>query len=69
MNTPRIVPKGMKRHSMQAIFSVDIKMRGEKARLDFDLSPSAEKKIRNYVWVSGRTGSNLAGRWVEREGR
>ena len=54
---------------MQAIFSVDIKMRGEKARLDFDLSPSAEKKIRNYVWVSGRTGSNLAGRWVERERR
>jgi hypothetical protein len=35
-------------------------MRGEKARIDFDLSPSAEKKITNYVWVSGRTGSNLA---------
>jgi hypothetical protein len=48
-------------------FSVDIKMRGEKARLDFDLSPSARKKIRNYVWVLGRTGSNLPGRWAEKE--
>jgi hypothetical protein len=57
----------MKRHSIQAIFSVDIKMRGEKARLDFDLSPSARKKIRNYVWVLGRTGSNLPGRWAEQD--
>jgi hypothetical protein len=48
-------------------FSVDIKMRGEKARLDFDLSLSARKKIRNYVWVLGRTGSNLPGRWAERD--
>jgi hypothetical protein len=48
-------------------FSVDIKMRGEKARLDFDLGPSARKKIRNYVWVLGRTGSNLPGRWAERD--
>jgi len=48
-------------------FSVNMKMRGEKARIDFDLSPSAGKKIRNYVWVLGRTGSNLPGRWVEVE--
>jgi hypothetical protein len=48
-------------------FSVNIKMRGEKARLDFDLSPSARKRIRNYVWVLGRTGSNLPGRWAEKE--
>jgi carboxypeptidase family protein len=48
-------------------FSVNVKMRGEKARIDFDLSPSATKKIRNYVWVVGRTGSNLPGRWVERD--
>jgi hypothetical protein len=48
-------------------FSVNVKMRGEKARIDFDLSPSAGKKIRNYVWVVGRTGSNLPGRWVERD--
>ena len=49
--------------------SVTIQMRAEKARIDFDLSPSATKKIRNYVWVVGRTGSNLPGRWVERERR
>ena len=48
-------------------FSVNVKMRGEKARIDFDLSPSAEKRIRNYVWVLGRTGSNVAGRWAERD--
>jgi hypothetical protein len=48
-------------------FSVNIKMRGEKARIDFDLSPSATRKIRNYVWVLGRTGSNLPGRWAERD--
>ena len=48
-------------------FSVNVKMRGEKARIDFDLSPSAEKRIRNYVWVVGRTGSNVPGRWAERD--
>lgn len=48
-------------------FSVNVKMRGEKARIDFDLSPSAVKKIRNYVWVLGRTGSNVPGRWAERD--
>jgi len=52
-----------------AKFSVNIKMRGEKARVDFDLSQAAGKKIRNYVWVVGRTGSNLPGRWVEVERR
>jgi hypothetical protein len=48
-------------------FSVSVKMRGEKARIDFDLSPSAEKRVRNYVWVVGRTGSNIPGRWAERD--
>jgi Carboxypeptidase regulatory-like domain len=47
-------------------FSVKIKMRGEKARIDFDLSPPAGKEIRNYVWVVGRTGTNLPGHWVEK---
>ena len=67
------LPAGVYRLSVlagdAAKFSVNIKMRGEKARIDFDLSPSVGKKIRNYVWVLGRTGSNVAGRWVEREGR
>jgi hypothetical protein len=35
-------------------FSTNIKMTGKKARIDFDLSPSADKKIRNYAWVAGR---------------
>jgi carboxypeptidase family protein len=48
-------------------FSVNVKVRGEKARIDFDLSPSAQKKIRNYVWVLGQTGSNVPGRWAERD--
>jgi hypothetical protein len=54
-------------HGGAVKFSANIKMRGEKARIDLDLRPSAEKKVRNYVWVAGRTGSNLAGRWVERD--
>jgi hypothetical protein len=65
------LPAGVYRLSILAggavKLSVNVKMRGEKARLDFDLSPSARKKIRNYVWVLGRTGSNLPGRWVERD--
>jgi hypothetical protein len=48
-------------------FFVNVKMRGEKARIDFDLRPSTEKRIRNYVWVLGRTGSNVPGRWAERD--
>ena len=46
-------------------FSTNIKMRGEKARIDFDLRPSGGKQIRNYAWVPGRNGSNRAGGWVE----
>jgi len=65
------LPAGVYRLSILAgsavKLSVNIKMRGEKARIDFDLSPAATKKIRNYVWVVGRTGSNLPGRWVERD--
>lgn len=67
------LPAGVYRLSIlegtAAKLSVNIKMRGERARIDFDLSPAAGKKIRNYVWVGGRTGSNLPGHWVERERR
>jgi hypothetical protein len=49
-------------------FSTNVKMLGEKARIDFDLRPSAGKKIRNYVWVPGRSGSNRAGGWAEISG-
>jgi Carboxypeptidase regulatory-like domain len=45
--------------------SITVKATGFNSRVDFDLRPSAEKKIKHYVWVGGRTGSNLPGRWVE----
>jgi hypothetical protein len=45
--------------------SITIKATGLNSRIDFDLRPSAEKKIKHYIWVGGRTGSNLPGRWVE----
>jgi hypothetical protein len=45
--------------------SITVKATGENSRIDFDLRPSAEKKIRHYVWVGGETGSHLPGHWVE----
>jgi Carboxypeptidase regulatory-like domain len=45
--------------------SITVRSTGRDSRIDFDLRPSAEKKIKHYVWVPGRTGSNLPGRWVE----
>jgi hypothetical protein len=45
--------------------SITVKATGLNSRIDFDLRPSAEKKIKHYVWVGGETGSHLPGRWVE----
>ena len=45
--------------------AVTVKATGANSRIDFDLRPSAEKKIRHYVWVGGETGSHLPGRWIE----
>jgi hypothetical protein len=45
--------------------SITVKATGSNSRVDFDLRPSAEKKIKHYVWVGGETGSHLPGRWVE----
>jgi hypothetical protein len=45
--------------------SISVKATGANSRIDFDLRPSAEKKIRHYVWVGGETGSHLPGHWVE----
>lgn len=44
--------------------AVTIKTAGDSARVDFDLKPSAGKKVKHFVLVSG-TGSHLAARWVE----
>jgi Carboxypeptidase regulatory-like domain len=45
--------------------SITVKATGANSRIDFDLRPSAGKKIRHYVWVGGETGSHLPGHWVE----
>ena len=44
--------------------NVTIKTAEETARVDFNLKPSAAKKVKHYVLVSG-TGSHLGARWVE----
>jgi len=45
--------------------SITVKATGLNSRIDFDLRPAAEKKIKHYIWVGGETGSHLPGRWVE----
>jgi len=45
--------------------AITVKATGANSRIDFDLRPSAEKKIRHYVWVGGETGTHLPGHWVE----
>jgi hypothetical protein len=45
--------------------SITVKATGKNSRIDFDLRPSSEKKIKHYVWVGGGTGSHLPGHWVE----
>jgi hypothetical protein len=49
----------------EAKASITVKATGLNSRIDFDLRPSAEKKIKHYVWVGSETGSHLPGRWVE----
>jgi hypothetical protein len=45
--------------------AITVRATGANSRIDFDLRPSAEKKIEHYVWVGGETGSHLPGHWVE----
>jgi hypothetical protein len=64
-----LLPRGMykmslaERGSVKA--SITVKATGANSRIDFDLRPSAEKKIKHYIWVGGETGSHLPGHWVE----
>ena len=64
-----VLPKGVYKMSLTARGtvrgSITVKATGANSRIDFDLRPSAEKKIRHYVWVGGETGSHLPGHWVE----
>jgi hypothetical protein len=45
--------------------SITVRATGANSRIDFDLQPSADKKIRHYVWVGGGTGTHLPGHWLE----
>jgi hypothetical protein len=45
--------------------SITVRAPGAKSRIDFDLRTSAAKKIKDYVWVGGETGSHVPGHWVE----
>lgn len=63
------LPRGLYKMSVAAggavKASITVKATGFNSRIDFDLRPSAEKKIKHYVWVGGETGSHLPGHWVE----
>ena len=45
--------------------SIIVRATGANSRIDFDLRPSADKKIRDYVWAGGETGTHVPGHWVE----
>jgi len=45
--------------------SITVKATGLNSRVDFDLRPSAEKKVKHYVWVGGETETHLPAHWVE----
>lgn len=63
------VPRGLYKMSLAAggtvKTSITVKATGLNSRIDFDLRPSAEKKVKHYVWVGGETGTHLPGHWVE----
>ena len=45
--------------------AVNVRTTRNNARVDFDMQPSAGKRVKHFVWMSSGTGSNLAGQWVE----
>jgi hypothetical protein len=63
------LPRGLYKMTLAASgtvkASIAVKATGLNSRIDFDLRPSAEKKIKHYVWVGGETGTHLPGRWIE----
>ncbi|HEU5247045.1 MAG TPA: hypothetical protein VFU09_08145 [Candidatus Udaeobacter sp.] len=64
-----VLPRGVYKMSLAergtVKASITVKATGANSRIDFDLRPSAEQKIRHYVWVGGETGTHLPGHWVE----
>jgi hypothetical protein len=63
------LPRGVYKMSLTTAGKVSafitVRATGANSRIDFDLRPSAEKRIKHYVWVGGGTGSHLPGHWVE----
>jgi hypothetical protein len=63
------LPRGVYKMSLttagKVSASITVRATGANSRIDFDLRPSAEKRIKHYVWVGGGTGSHLPGHWVE----
>lgn len=63
------LPRGVYKLSLatagKVMASITVRATGANSRIDFDLRPSAEEKIKHYVWVGEGTGSHLSGRWVE----
>jgi hypothetical protein len=63
------LPRGLYKMSLAAggavKASITVQATGLNSRIDFDLRPAAEKKVKHYVWVGGETGSHLPGRWIE----
>ena len=45
--------------------SVNVKTAANNSRIDFELKPTAAKKVKHYVWVEPTTGSHIGGGWVE----
>jgi hypothetical protein len=64
-----VLPRGTYKMSLTARdaqkTSITVKATGANSRIDFDLRPSAEKKIKHYIWIGGETGSHLPGHWVK----
>jgi hypothetical protein len=63
------LPKGTYKLSLveagKVLASITVQATGAKSRIDFDLRPSAAKKIRDYIWVGGELGTHIPGHWVE----
>ncbi|PYK72351.1 MAG: hypothetical protein DME44_04730, partial [Verrucomicrobia bacterium] len=45
--------------------SVNVKTAANNSRIDFELKPTAAKKVKHYVWVPAPTGSHMGSGWVE----
>ena len=45
--------------------AIDVKTAERSVPVDFDLKPTAGKKVKRMVWVPASTYSHIGGRWVE----